>query len=95
MCLSTANSDYRAVRQRITYTQQNDLQQTAVNIIAIDDNIIEGNEFAGIRIVIPPEFQDIVGIEGRGEYTIEIFDDDGNLFLQIILTHMFVALFRG
>ena len=79
-CLTIAGSDYQSVSQRFTLEQtpSNPIPQGSITVRSIDDDEIEGNEFIGVRIVIPPEFQDIVRTR-TPQRTIEIIDNDGNL----------------
>ena len=78
LCLSIADSDYQSINQTVEFLPTERANEVVI-VNSIDDSIIEGTEFAGIRIVIPPQFQETVRIGSVGQRLIEIDDDDGNL----------------
>jgi len=78
----TAEVDYKPKRLAINFKLGS--RQIGVTVATIDDNQMERTEYAGVRIVIPPEAQQLgVKLSAKAERIIRIIDNDneGNVDL--------------
>jgi len=74
----TAIEDYQPVMLNLTFGEFDITRSFQVNLV--DDDVPERTEQFGIRIIIPPEVQQLgVSLGSPSELTFEISDDDCKL----------------